>query len=602
MLTSALWVELPSADGAYSRMPRLIRQSSDVWGDRQTNAKYESDIAYYLFGLAAQELDGALAPSTSARPHLRLALESISEHLKRAEDGSEEGSLLGDLGAMVDRSTLNRLLPLVESDQTVDVTKRNEQFQAGVRIALFAQFLLTQVILIDVRAPDEDTAFSLFEPLNTTGQPLTPIETLKPLAVTAEGGLDEYVGSPCDLAFQTIDRYAPDHLEASVRAQRVSALLTSFALGQDGTKLAHNMLEQRRYLRTAFEDLSHLGAQRDFVRGIADTSVFLSEVWEEPSAPIIASATPADRVALEVLRSSKHFIVVPLLVRYYERATQTGTKAAKSDFWSVVRAVAAFWTLWRSSRTTTSGIDGVHRALIKTGQASTSLPALGRSSTATKDLPSVAALQATLRDLLERRLHITDEASWARLVNSQQLYETSRILARYILVCAHDDAVVDVARDGQMTRGASGCWTTLTPEVWAGHYTVEHIAPQNKNSADASYSQALYDEGDINRLGNLTLLPQDLNSLVGNRSWSFKREVFGMLAETDKTKRVAALKQGDLYGLGAKSKALLESSDFMPFCKFVAEYKPKTIDRKYVANRGTRIAELAWERLWADLT
>jgi len=580
----------------------VIRQASDTWGDRETNAVYESDIAYFLHGLAAQDLAGEEGKSYASRPHLRLAVESIDEQLARVVMGTEDGSMLSDTTFVSNLDALNRLLPLVPAEDPLQQQAMTDELQCAIRIAAFAQFLLAQVILIDVRAPDEDTAFSLFEPLNTTGQPLTPIETLQPLAVSAEGGLDTYVGSRCDIAFQTVARYVPDELEATERAKRVSSLLTSFALGQDGTKLPHNMLEQRRYLRTRFEALPTLAQKQVFVGGIADTSTFLSDVWEDGESPLITMGTPAERLCLEVLRASNHAIVVPMLVRYFERAEQKGTAAAKRDFRSVVTATTAFWTIWRSSRTTTSGIDDVHRGLIKAGLTATSLPALARSSTAVTSLPAVSEIKKAFRSLLKTKLGVEDAASWAALVNSQQLYETARVVARYILLCAHDDAISDRKAKGQAVRGANGSWPTRSLDIWRAHYTVEHIAPQRKRSSDSSYAAALYDEGDINRLGNLTLLPADLNDLVGNRPWSFKRDVFAMVSKTNKSQRVNALKKGDLYELGAKSKALLESSDFMPFCKFVAQYPGTSIDRDYVSARGRRLAELAWERLWADLT
>lgn len=601
-LTSALWVELPSATGPYVRLPRLIRQSSDVWGDRQTNARYFSDIAFYLHGIALEEADNAVSSSTAARPHLKMALDSIDEHLSSVMSGGDENSMLRELAFLRDLSSLTRLLPLVPAETPIDPSTLTADDREAVRLALFTQFLLSQVIVIDVRAPDEETAFSLFEPLNTTGQPLTPIETLRPLVVTAEGGLDSYVGSASDLAFQRVAAYVPDELEATERSKRVSALLTSFALGQDGTKLAHNMLEQRRYLRTAYDGLPDLNSKQVFVEGIADTATFLIDVWEDGESPLITMGSEADRLSLEVLRASNHVIVVPLLVRYYERAQQLRTAAAKRDFRAVVRAAAAFWTIWRSSRSTTSGIDDVHRSLIKTGHSATGLPPLARSSTAVGNLPAVKDLRSALRSLLASKLGITDAVSWSGLVNSQQIYDTARILARYILVCAHDDGIHDPSAKGHLIRGASGTWRTRSLDVWRDHYSVEHIAPQRKRSTDSSYATALYDEGDINRLGNLTLLPPDLNGLVGNQPWPFKRDVFKMVSKTNKRHRVAALKKGDLYRLGAKSKALLESSNFIPFCKFVAEYPSATIDRDFIAERGRRLAYLAWERLWADLT
>ena len=599
-LASCLWVELPSAEGAFKLLPRLIRQATDMWGDVETNAKYESDVAFYLHDLARKG-DGGESSSYAKRPHLQLVIDSINDHLDRVEDGTEEGSMLGDVSFGSNLSTLNRLLPSVPAEAPIRPAAAVPAMLAAIRIAVFSQFLLNQVILIDVRAPDEDTAFSLFEPLNTTGQPLTAIETLRPLAVTAEGGLDSYIGSRSDNGFQRVGRYVPDELEATDRSKRVSSLLTSFALGQDGTKLAHNMLTQRRYLRKAYGDARDLEARRVFVEGIADTATFLSDVWEDAASPLITNGNPADRLSLAVLKASKHVIVVPLLVRYFERAELLGTVQSGKDFRAIVRAALAFWTIWRSSRTTTGGIDDAHRGLIKSGLTATSLPRLARSATAVSDMPTPGEVKAALRNLLESELAVTDADSWSSRVNSQQLYETARVLARYILLCAHDDAVLDPSAAGHAIRGANGSWPTLSLEVWRAYYTVEHITPQRRRSTDMSYASELYDEGDINRLGNLTLLPANLNGLLGNKPWPFKREVFQMVSMTDKDERIAALKEGDLYGLGAKSKILLNSSDFMPFCKFVATYQAATIDRTYISERGKRLAALAWGRLWADL-
>lgn len=600
-LKSCLWVRLASAAGAFQLLPRLIRQGTDVWGDDETNAEYNSDVAFYLHNLAQHEIEGEPLSPYAKRPHLQLVIDSIDDHLDRVVEGTEEGSMLGDVSFTSDLSTLNRLLPSVPADAPISLPVSEPDVIKAIRIAVFGQFLLNQVLLIDVRALDEDIAFTLFEPLNTTGQPLTPVETLRPLAVAAEGGLERYAGSRSDIAFQRVDRYVPDELQATERSKRVSSLLTSFALGQDGMKLEHDMLEQRRYLRTAYDGAENLEAKRVFVEGIADTATFLSDVWEEAESPLITAGSPADRLALEVLKASKHLIVVPLLVRYFERAGQLETVESAEDFRTVARTVLAFWTIWRSSRTTTAGIDGLHRGLIKSGLTSTSLPPLARSETSVSAMPEPGEIKAALRSLLESKLEVVDEDSWSLRVNSQQLYETARMLARYILLCAHDDAVHDQSAPGHAIRGAGGSWPTLSLEVWRAHYTVEHIAPQNRRSTDSSYASGLYDEGDVNRLGNLTLLPKDLNGLLGRRSWPFKREVFQMMSMTDKHERIAALREGDLYELGAKSKALLESSGFIPFCKFVATHQAEVIDRDYISERGTRLAALAWDRLWADL-
>ena len=168
-LKSCLWVKHASASGAFQFLPRLIRQDPDVWGDCETNAKYNSDVAFYLHDLAQHEIDGeALRPYTK-RPHLQLVIDSIDDHLDRVVEGTEEGSILKDVSFISDLSTLNRLLPKVQADAPIKPAEVALDLLKAIRIAVFGQFLLNQVFLIDVRALDEDTAFSLFEPLNTTG-------------------------------------------------------------------------------------------------------------------------------------------------------------------------------------------------------------------------------------------------------------------------------------------------------------------------------------------------------------------------------------------------------------------------------------------------
>ena len=96
---------------------------------------------------------------------------------------------------------------LVESnsDQIVDPQTLDDHRRAAARLLVLASFLLNGVLVIDVKAPDEDYAFALFEPLNTTGQQLTALETLKPLVVQSEGGIGSYSGSPSEMSFSRVE-------------------------------------------------------------------------------------------------------------------------------------------------------------------------------------------------------------------------------------------------------------------------------------------------------------------------------------------------------------------------------------------------------------
>ena len=61
-----------------------------------------------------------------------------------------------------------------------------------IRITLFSYYLLKSVVLTRVETDDEDYAFDIFDSLNTTGAPLTAIETFKPRVISFERGKRKY--------------------------------------------------------------------------------------------------------------------------------------------------------------------------------------------------------------------------------------------------------------------------------------------------------------------------------------------------------------------------------------------------------------------------
>lgn len=607
MLFAAIALDSFVGDNEFKWKPRLIRQLTDRWGNTATDALYESDIAWYLIEIIRKrqnsaELTSVVIPRN--RPHLKLAVDAIEAEVSKALAGTPDDSVLSDLAFLQDISATNRLIGPSELESPItDVNALSEVRKKSIRLAAIAHFLLNGVLVIDVRAPDEDYAFILFEPLNTTGQPLTPIETLRPLVVQAEG--TTYVGSPSEMSFKLIERYMPTELEQGDRAKRTSELLTTFALVESGEKLSRNILDQRRSLRTGYTNAGAGGAgiagQRLYVAGLAETAVFLRDVWEDGASALVTGGSDYDRLCLEVLRASHHTIVLPLLIRYHERAELLGTADAKADFLAVLRAVTAFWTIWRTARATTSGIDDLHRKLLREGLSETGLPALGRQFTAANALPEPADIRAAFRNRLEHRLRVTDRASWTGLVGAQPLYQTAKVLGRFLLLAAHEDAIPDPAAPGQCTRGVAGSFPTLTLATWKQHYSVEHIAPQNMVAADTTYDEDIYRDGLVDRLGNLTLLPGDVNNFVGNRSWPTKRDLFAILAESVPADRLAKVQQAVVAKMAARTKQLLLSADFMPFAKFVAANPAPVFEADFVRARGERLAELAWDRIWQDL-
>lgn len=606
-LLDAIAISTYSGTDEYKMKPRLIRQMDDVWGNNQTLARYESDIAWFLMATTRHRYHGephlAVAPP-AIRPHLEQIIRLVTDHVGGFAAGDTDCDILNDLNFLSDIGMANALIGS-SSEPVVDPLGLNGNRKAAARLLVAASFLLNGVLVIDVKAPDEDYAFALFEPLNTTGQLLTALETLKPLLVKSEGGTAKYRTSPTAASFGRVESYFPTSMRADDRAKASAEMLTAFALADTGRRLARTLLDQRQYLRSQFQSVapptSSITEAREFVIHLAQTSAFLFDVWHQPHSAFMADTSDIDRLCLEVVHSTKHTVVVALLARYYAGWANNPTPLRKKEFLSILQAVTAFWTLWRTSRATTKGIDDIHRKLMALGYPATGLPALAwRATKAPAPLPTAAQVRTTLRSLLSTRGNINTPADWVAKVTLQPLYQTSKQLAKFVLLAAHDDRIGDQASPGLIKRGVAGGFTSLTPDAWQAHYSVEHIAPQTLAAGDTSYEQGIYDQGLIDRLGNLTLMPIDLNTMVGNKTWPFKRDVYKVLSMTDPQARVTQMKKA-LTGLGQTTKDVLESAEYLPFCEFLPAQDAAVLPASFLMQRGQRLAELAAGRLWPML-
>jgi len=513
----------------FKMKPRLIRQASDVWGNDGTLARYESDVAWYLMATTTNRHNGNphLAVAVpAARPHLERVARLVTDHVADIAQGKSDCEILNGLEFLSNTGMANTLIASA-SDPVAQPELLDDHRKAAARLLALASFLLNGVLVIDVKAPDEDYAFALFEPLNTTGQLLTALETLKPLIVQSEGGIANYSTSASAASFAKVEAHFPPTMKADERAKSSADLLTTFALAETGRRLARTLLDQRQYLRSEFQALAPpngaITSSRAFVSHMAETSAFYFDIWSDPHSAFMAGATELDRLCLEVLRSTNHSIVIAPLTRYYEDWSKSPSQQRKAEFLAVLQAVTAFWTLWRTSRATTKGIDDIYRRLMSAGHTNTTLPALAWRPQTPAPLPAAAQLKVALVDILSTRGNITSKADWIAKASVQPLYQTSKQLAKFVLLAAHEDRIAD--QNGLIKRGVPGSFASMTRAVWLAHYSVEHIAPQTLATGDTSYAQAIYDQGLIDRLGNLTLMPVDLNTLVGNKTWPYKRDV-----------------------------------------------------------------------------
>ena len=555
-----------------SILPRMIRGGEDRWG--RTDAKYKSEIGLYLSTYSPE----GLAEPTGAR-----VFDEVIGTMRSAFVSEE--LFEGRVGPL-DNDQWEALFP---QDQPSDLPT-SDQVARLLLLLTFAAFAMGHVQVISVEAEDEDSAFAVFEPLNTTGEPLTAFETFVPSVVYTLGGQQEYAGSSESIQ---VDRFNAllDGLSVKGAVQRTKKALVAFALADTGIGLGEQLQDQRSYLR---EYLGFTEPVREvFLEGLANTADCLVNLWYEDH-PLSAS-NDHTKVALRMLIDSGHTITQGLLARGYEEFREEGPRLLDR----LVRVVADFWLLWRLSRSTTANIDGHHRNLMAGFELDGSLlgPYCRRPASRTARPPEPDVVAEHLRMILEAKGGISRREDWvAKASELGHGSQGNKALLRYALLGAYHDVIPGTPPE-MVRAGIAGSSPTLTAVWYDAALTVEHIAPQNPINGDNSFGDQIYRENRVHRLGNLTLLPERENRILGNKSWPEKQQYLRVFAERDPNTRA---RQVDGLDLRPETGVLLQKR-FIPFCADLAELESNQWTEHHIAERGRCLAELIWHRFAPSL-
>ena len=453
-----------------------------------------------------------------------------------------------------------------------------------IRLLAFSSFMLNHVYTISVESGDPDSAYSIFESLNTTGELLTAFETFVPLVVHASGGQQKYVNSDSQKEMRRFANLLNDLPQNQVTIRTKKALV-AFALSDTGRKLSEQLRDQRAYLRT-YRDLPDRN-QEIFLTGLGSTADCVKHLWHDPSS--FTGSSERTRVSLRMLIDSKHTIPQGLLVRGFEEFKRT----KRDVFHHLIQIVADFWLLWRLSHSNTGNIDGHHRELMAGSLIAgrTVGPYCRRPDCGNARIPYPSDVADDLRWILRHKGGIDKRETWVtRVSNLQHGSQSNKALLKYALLGAYHDSLATTRCF--MKSGAEGSSPTLILDWYNAGLTVEHIAPQARNSADSSIDGDLYGSNGFQKMGNLTLLPEKENVILGNKGWEEKKRYFKVMSDPDVEKRKEKTRKMDFR---AETKKLL-SSRFVPFCADLGMCKSKRWDTALVEMRGRRLANRIWER------
>jgi hypothetical protein len=615
-----------AGDGNYKFYPRMIRAYSDQWSRRQAQARYQSPMALLTWGYIDHTESGktteyTFKPTDAKKKPIPVyaavqeAFRSIKSEIKGLCQGETKNHEFPDLVSASQSNEFGEGIwghPLPEDVRKYlaegSSDKSYPAFCELLRALIFAKYLNERVAITTVTTDSEDDAFDMFEALNTTGEPLTAFETFRPQVINTEG-LSKYEHSSSRTYMIQIEAYLERFKKADDKQRATSEMLIPFALAETGTKLQKKLNDQRRYLRDEYAGLAaDIEKARSFVRGLAGVAGFMQSGWDiergrEPHFEPLEITDEEAIVGFEALRGLKHTITVAPLARFYEHAVD-GTsveerKTRTDEFVAAIKATVAFSIYWRGAKGATENIDSYYRDIMRGAikDGTDAIPALARRVDGKLGALSLANYKKALRIVLEKG-GIKSKADWVKMAVRNPVYHHSRILARFMIFCAADDAMPDPAKKGLIIRGRAGVSPMLTRARWAdgSYFTVEHIAPQ---SAKAGWDAKIYDEFEtVHQLGNLTLLPGDENEVIANRSWEHKRQMYALLsAETQAEYDTIAAALGTIgLTLSTTAKTVLDNSKYLGLCKSLAMCdEPWT--KEIIDQRSERLAELAWDRI-----
>lgn len=566
-------------------VPRIMR-SGDKWGTAIGECALASGLSQYV---AERVLDHTVNPSSWREDaSLAAAVDGAKSEIRQMGEGKGAGEQLAE----IIWSENLELLGLDHCDEALrDAILQNQKL---CRFLAIANHIQLEVKVIRVVAKDISGALSLFGPLNSTGQSLTAIELLKPSYVKLRGV--NFNESEVAGAFSDILNFLK-HDDPAKRDSMTRAFVVLGILCESGSKVGEDLEEQRRFLNRHFELLEGVDGKEELVFELRDLSQFLKSEWSSPESSIRLRGNEMARVSFELLRP-KHTIVAPILSRYCHALQDD------SEYEGVVRATAAFSTLWRLYKGGTAGIDAEYRRLLKSGcidsnDGSQILSPISRvaSESPNGSPPSVDQYIKALRVRFEECC--TDsEDNWAEQVSRRDLYSRNRVFTRFGLLAAYHDSIQDSQGEFLLCQGAEGSASALTLGSWKAYDSVEHIAPQSRGIE--GYDPQIYEQAMVHSLGNLTVLPFALNQNVSNRIWANKRDLFSALGCNDATQRLTKIQDMDC-GLSRQATDHVISASCLVGVASLGNGNATDFHLDDVVRRGDRLARLVYRRLMSWL-
>lgn len=602
--------------------PRMIRSLDDQWSRDANQKKYQSPIANLIFNYIIQiddpqyqpvdykpmKREGNIEGEDAIVDRFNQIIKSLSSlSIKKSRAGEmEEVPSIEEVYANQEFqiSLLNHPMPT----EYIKLIKNSEKeiFDELLLLVVYARYVLHRVVLTVVKGKNEDYAFTIFESLNTTGEPLTAFETFKPRVVNAVG-LADYDGSDEKALMDEIGNYLSQFPVGKKLQTATKDLLIQFFSAYSGEKVSGRLAEQRSALKEAFEKAV---SPFDFINTLATTARFKANIWEAKNLNTSISdfggyeLSSVSKLALKFFNDIDHSTVIPVLTVFFRQIQQASTpeecKQRFNEFESALQGMFAFSVLWRATGRGTSGIDNEYREILNKHDMPTGLnPVSVKHSN--NSVVDISLFKAELKSRLldeERKGKLKDRDTFIQNSYTRPAYKSAK-LAKVLLLAAHHNAVENQNNDGLISKGRESVNPCLTIDQYIDKvsFSLEHIAPQGNNG---KWDTEIYTTPDlVDSLGNLILVSHSLNSSMSNRMWAEKQVFYQVVgAKTPEIAGSILAKAAESNGISFRehTKDMLSAQKYMPNLVAIGNYNGKW-SKEFIEFRSKHLYGLAWDEL-----
>lgn len=597
--------------GKPTRKPKIIRGSVDKWVmSEEENTSYNSSVSKYLFQFISSFDEGHAFPSFdksfNAGKNLSVAnqwLEKIVLNAHLSDNGFVPATKILDFNIQEEIWQYDRpnLKALANDVSSLDPKSLSSLINSLVQIFSVCHYLLDRCCFTVIQPINDDWAFDMFQSLNATGTPLTAIETFKPLVVNTvnSNGID-FKSSIESKYFTKIEDAFGDLKSAAQKSKLTNEILTSFSLTVDGTKLATQFSSQRKWLERIYDlNLNNFIDKRDFIKYFGNYSEFYNSIWNNYKAinnsyiDKISDNSEAELASILILylKDCNHRMSITILASFYNEVLE-GKQDSIPNFIKIVKLLAAFYTIWRSAKSN-SGLDDVYRTFFK-GSIKQNIKAHSWLYDRKFNIEEIK--EYLIKTLADEGFN--DKSTWLDKATAYLRYDTSSVICRFALFISANDSIPDPLSPGTFKQGTVGCNPYLKIEKWntTDLKTIEHIAPDKKT---ITWDNSLYDEAQLYQsIGNLTLLPLNVNISASNKGWKEKHLYYSHLGldDPDKIQELANKANADGIVLSPNTIQLLKNSNYAAHIKHIVEYGyDSNWDGNIVKNRASKILERLWD-------